>query len=125
MAQEKTGTGSVQGDILSFDLMIIVHDVIRKWRWILAAAILAGLLSYVWKDVSYRPEYTTNTTFVVTYQGSSSTVYQNLSTASGLTAVFSEVLNSSTRSLAAPSLRSCRNRRFPPNRPTAARRCLR
>ena len=95
MAQEKTENSRTYTGLFSFDPIIVVRDVLKRWHLVLAVAVLAGIVSYIWTDTKYQPEYASDTTFVVTYQGSSSTVYQNLSAASDLASVFSEVLNSS------------------------------
>ena len=79
----------------SFEPITILRDVLRRWYLIVAAAILAGMAAYVVSGVRYKPVYQTNTTFVVSARGSSTTVYQNLTAATNLASVFSEVLNSS------------------------------
>ena len=76
------------GGLLSFDLITVVRDVLRRWYLILAAALLAGMLSYVAADVSYTPNYTTRTTYVVSMNNSAATVYQNLSATTNLATVF-------------------------------------
>ena len=74
---------------------IILRDVLKRWYLIVVAALLAGMIAYTASDLMYHPIYSTTTTFVVSVQGSSTTVYQNLSATSNLATVFSEVLNSS------------------------------
>ena len=95
MAQEKfeEQTGEIQ--LLNIDPIVVLRDVAKRWYVILAAVILVSMGAYVVSDVTYRPDYTTTTTFVVSSRGSSATVYQNLSAATNLATVFSEVLNSS------------------------------
>ncbi len=84
-----------QPGLLSFDPAPVIRDVLRRWYLIVMAALFAGMAGYVASDLRYTPQYTTTTTFVVSVRGSSTTVYQNLSAATNLAAVFSEVLNSS------------------------------
>lgn len=73
----------------------VLQDVARKWKVILAAALIAAMGAFVCADIMYSPEYTTTTTFVVTAGGTNTTTYQNLTAANNLATVFSEVLNSS------------------------------
>lgn len=93
--QEKKENQVEQIRLFSFDPIIVVLDVLKRWYLVVAAALLVGMAAYVATDLLYTPAYTTNTTFVVSVQDSSSTVYQNLSATSNLAEVFSEVLNSS------------------------------
>lgn len=84
-----------ESSLLNFDLITVVLDVARRWYLIVAVALLAAMAAYIVSDMTYRPSYTTTTTFVATARGSSTTVYQNLSATTNLASVFSEVLNSS------------------------------
>lgn len=84
-----------QSQLLRVEPVTVVRDVLRRWYWIVTVALLAGMAAYVVSGVLYRPVYRTDTTFVVSAKGSSTTVYQNLSAATNLATVFSEVLNSS------------------------------
>lgn len=93
--QENRENRTEQIDLLSFDPVTIVRDVLKRWYLIVIAAVLAGMAAYVISDLRYVPAYTTTTTFVVSARGSSTSVYQNLSATTNLTTVFSEVLNSS------------------------------
>ena len=95
MAEEKMTEQDGQIELMSFDPIVVVLDVLRRWYLVAALALIAALAAYVVTEVSYRPQYTTETTFVVSTQESSSTVFQNLSATSSLASVFSEVLNSS------------------------------
>jgi len=85
-----TGAG-----ILPFDPIVLVQDVLRRWLLIVLAAVAVGVGSYIVKDSSYKPAYRTNTIFVVTTRGSSTTVYSNLSSTSSIAGLFKELLNSS------------------------------
>ena len=80
---------------MSFDPIILLLDVAKRWLLILLVAVMAGVGTYILKDATYAPVYKTTTTFVVTSQDSSSTVYSNLTSASTLATVFSDLLNSS------------------------------
>lgn len=93
--QEKTENRNEQLSLLSFSPLTVAQDVLKRWYLILIAALLIGMAAYVLSDLLYTPAYTTTTTFVVSAKGSSTTVYQNLSAATNLATVFSEVLNSS------------------------------
>lgn len=84
-----------EGGLLPFDPVILLQDVIKRWLIIVAAALVVGVGSYILTDMSYTPVYKTNTTFVVTTRGSSTTVYNNLSSTTSVAGVFTELLNSS------------------------------
>ncbi len=94
MHENKENQGE-QFELLPFDPIVIVLDVLKRWYLIVFAAVFMGIAAYVVTDQLYTPEYTTTTTFVVSAQGNSTTVYQNLSATTSLATVFSEVLNSS------------------------------
>ena len=81
--------------LLSFDPIVPLLDVLRRWYLIAAIALIAALAAYAGTEFLYQPQYTASTTFVVSMQGSSSSVYQNLTATTNLAATFSEVLNSS------------------------------
>lgn len=93
--QENKENQIEQSELLAFNPVILLRDVLRRWYLIVIAAVLAGVIAYVASDLLYKPTYSTTTTFVVSTQGSSTTVYQNLSATSNLATVFSEILNSS------------------------------
>ena len=95
MAEERTTQKDTKVELISYDPIVIVLDVLRRWYLIAAVALMAALAVYVATGVTYRAQYTTTTTFVVTLQESNSTVYQKLSSTTNLATVFSEVLNSS------------------------------
>ena len=76
-------------------LIAIIQDVLKQWHLILAVTLIAAMGTYVYTDLSYRPVYSTTTTFVASAGGTSTTTYQNLTAASNLASVFTEVLNSS------------------------------
>ncbi len=84
-----------EGGLLSFDPVVLLQDVIKRWLAIVAAALVVGVGAYVLTDATYMPSYQTTTTFVVTSRGSSTTVYSNLTSTSSVASVFTELLNSS------------------------------
>ena len=96
MGEERMETENSEGiELLSYDPFVVLLDVLKHWFIVLMVALLAGMGSFVATELRYTPQYTTHTTFVVSTQSSTSTVYQNLSAATNLASVFSEVLNSS------------------------------
>ena len=95
MAEEKMTEQEGQIELLSFDPVVAVLDVLRRWYLIAAVALIAALGVYTATELTYEPQYTTETTFVVSMQESSASVFQNLSATSNLASMFSEVLNSS------------------------------
>lgn len=85
-----TGAG-----LLPFDPIVLVRDVLKRWLIIVLAALMVGVGTYIVKDSSYVPVYKTNTVFVVTSRGSSTTVYNNLTSTSNVASLFTELMNSS------------------------------
>ena len=81
--------------LLSYDPIIVVRDVCKRWLQILVIAVLVGVAAYILTDISYKPVYTTNATLVVTTRSSANTVYSNLSSTTTLAKVYTELLNSS------------------------------
>ena len=81
--------------LLPFDPIVIIRDVLMRWLVIVLVALVVGVGAYIYTDASYKPDYRTNTIFVVTTRGSSTTVYNNLSSTSSLATLFTELLNSS------------------------------
>lgn len=81
--------------LLNFDPIVVVLDVVKRWLLIVVFVLGIGVGTYIYKDLTYKPVYQTNTTFVVSTRGSSSTVFGNLSSTTNLAAVFSDLLNSS------------------------------
>ncbi len=93
---EKKNEFNISGaGFLSFDPIVLLQDVGKRWLVILLVALVAGVGSYIHTDSSYVPSYRTNTIFVVTSRGSSTTVYSNLTSTSNLASLFTELLNSS------------------------------
>lgn len=91
---EKTNNYAEAG-LLPFDPIVLIQDVAKHWLVVVLAALVLGVGAYIKTDLEYTPEYQTTTTFVVTNRGSSSSVYNNLSSTSSLASVFTELLNSS------------------------------
>lgn len=81
--------------LLTFDPIVIVGDVVKRWLLVLTVALAVGVGAYILTDLTYQPSYSTQTTFVVSTRSSSNTVYDNLASTTQLASVFSELLNSS------------------------------
>ncbi len=86
---------TAESGFMSFDPVVILIDVAKRWLIILLAAIIAGVGGYIYTDAGYKPEYQSGATLVVTTRSSTSTVYSNLSSTTSLAGVFTELLNSS------------------------------
>ena len=82
-------------NVLLYDPLIVVRDVIKRWMIILLAALMMGIGAYIHADMSYVPQYSATTTYVVAARGTSSTVFSSLS---------------STTSMASARPRSVKNR---------------
>ncbi len=92
---DKTNEMHNTGGLLPFDPIVTVLDVLKRWLIILLAAVVVGVGAYIFKDATYTPSYRTSAVFVVTTQGSSTSVYNNLSSTSSIANLFTELLNSS------------------------------
>lgn len=99
-----TENNAAESGLLPFDPIVLIQDVWKRWLIVLLVAVLIGVGTYIITDLRYEPVYQTNTTFVVTTRGSSATVYTNLTSATKLAAVFTDLLNSSIM-----KKQSCRN----------------
>lgn len=84
----------LENGIFPFDPIVLLRDVAKRWMLILLVVVFVGTCAYVSADISYEPIYQTTITFVVTNRSSNSTVYSNLSSATSLAQVFTELLNS-------------------------------
>jgi len=80
---------------LKYDPVVIVQDILKCWKIILAAVFMIAAISYVMLDRSYEPLYRSEATLVVTTQDSTTTVFSNLKSTSELATVFTNLLNSS------------------------------
>ena len=92
---EKTNENLTVGGLLPFDPIVLIRDVAKRWLLILLVTLAVGVGAYILTDAAYEPQYRSNATFVVVSRGSGSTVFSNLSAAEDLTAVFTDLLNSS------------------------------
>lgn len=90
-----TDFSAAETGLLPFDPIILVREVIKHWMAVVLVAVIVGVGAYIFTDMRYEPVYQTNTTFVVTAKGSSTSVYANLSSTNSLASVFTELLNSS------------------------------
>ena len=96
MGMEKTNELHTTGaGLLPFDPIVLVRDVLKRWLIVLLAALMVGVSTYIVKESSYVPVYKTNTVFVVTTRGSSTTIYNNLTSTSNVASLFTELMNSS------------------------------
>ena len=76
------------------DLTSLFRDVIRQWWMVLIFALSVSFAADLWSYYTYKPLYTTKTTFIVTTKGMNANIYNNLETAKKLAGRFSEILNS-------------------------------
>lgn len=72
----------------------LIHDILVNWWVILIAAAAAAMLSSVVMNIRYVPQYTTSTTFVVSYRNSSAS-YSSLGTANTMATTFQKIVESS------------------------------
>lgn len=80
---------------IAIDIESIIRDVLRQWWVILLVAVAAAALTGAYMKMSYEPEYTATTTFVVGKSGfSSNTAADNLNSAQSMTDRFSQIANS-------------------------------
>lgn len=77
------------------DIVSIVRDLIRQSWAIALFAISIGLLASTFAKYQYKPSYTTSATFVVNTQGSNTSIYTNISSASDTAERLQTVLESS------------------------------
>ena len=62
---EKTKEFQISGpELMSYDPIVILRDVMRGWLLILVSVIVVGVGVYIVSDKSYTPEYKTSTTLV-------------------------------------------------------------
>lgn len=95
MDKSKEFTSETGGMHLTFDPVVVLLDLLRRITAVIVAAAVVGVGAYIYSDVSYVPQYRTNTTLVITTRDSSATVYSNLSATSSIAMVFEGLLNSS------------------------------
>ena len=95
MDKSKDFTSRSKGEVLAFDPVVILLDLLRRLTAVIVAAAVVFVGAYIYADVSYVPQYRTATTLVITTRDSSATVYSNLSATSNIAMVFEGLLNSS------------------------------
>ncbi len=93
--ETNTQVHTTESGLFPFDPIVVVRDVLKRWLLILLAAVTVGVGSYILTDRSYVPQYQSGATLVVSGRGSSASVYSNLTSASTLAEVLTELLNSS------------------------------
>ena len=86
---------TAEEELLPFDLIVVVQDVLKRGLLIALVAVLVGIGAYIQRDTSYKPVYQSTATFVVTTRSSNSNVYTDLTSTTNLAAVFSDLINSS------------------------------
>ena len=92
---EKHNPHPHQEDLLPFDPIVIVLDVLRQWFLILSVTIVVGIGAFIVSESSYEPTFHSSATLVVSTRDASRSVYNNIESAGNLAAVFTEVINSS------------------------------
>lgn len=75
------------------ELFTLVHDILKNIIFIILGGAAVAMLSYVFVNARYVPQYTTSTTFVVGSKESNNT-YANLSSANTMAITFQKVLES-------------------------------
>lgn len=93
--EQKQEVQAYQRTLMPFDPMVLLRDAAKKWVFVLVAALIFGMASYVYTDTGYVPWYRTETTLVLTTRDSASTVYNNLDSMTTRATIFTEILNSS------------------------------
>lgn len=92
--QEKKNSMAGQRE-KQLDIESIIRDVLRQWWVIILIAISAAALIGSYLKLTYQPEYSTTTTFVVGKSGfSSNTVADNLNSAKVMTERFTQISQS-------------------------------
>ena len=93
---ESSNTGAKTGgkSAPTFDFVSMARFVLKRWWVVALAAALSSMLAFVYITETYKPVYTSGATFVVSTSGTTASVYSNLSTASSLAGVLSQLLNS-------------------------------
>ena len=94
MAQNEN-TRTEERTLLKFDPIVLIRDVIKRWRLIVLVALVVGMGAYIYGTAVFKPTYQTNITYVTYTRSSSTTVYSNMSSAMTVASVFEELLNSS------------------------------
>ncbi|MGN1141459.1 MAG: polysaccharide biosynthesis tyrosine autokinase [Oliverpabstia sp.] len=80
---------------ITIDIESMIRDVLRQWWVIVLVAIAAAAITGSFLKITYKPQYTATTTFVVGKSGfSSNAVADNLNSAQSMTERFSQIANS-------------------------------
>lgn len=79
---------------LKIDIRTMTKDVLRHIWLIVIMAISVSLIVYMIIDFSYKPKYTSSTTFIVTAKGLNNNIYDNLLTAQDMTNRFKNIIDS-------------------------------
>lgn len=79
---------------LKIDWRSLFWDLVRSIPVVFLLSLLIAMGAYIYSKQTYAPTYTTTATFVVTVKGSVSTSSANMSKATQLSGVFSEVMDS-------------------------------
>ncbi|MDO4491740.1 MAG: polysaccharide biosynthesis tyrosine autokinase [Lachnospiraceae bacterium] len=74
------------------DLFSMIKDILRQWWVILLFSLSAALLTNVISTETFEPEYTVNTTFVVSSKGLNTSVYSNLTNTISMAEQFKRIL---------------------------------
>lgn len=75
------------------DLFSIIKDILKQWWVIVLFSLSAAMFTSVVKTETFNPQYTVNTTFVVTSKGLNSNVYNNLGDAMTMAEQFKQILD--------------------------------
>lgn len=92
--EEKKTTEFGQAALTQIHPMLMLREVANKFLAVILVAIIAVACTYVFKTYTYKPQYQTKTTFVVSVRNGSSSVYSNLNAAKDTATSFAQVLNS-------------------------------
>lgn len=84
-----------ENDLLPFDPIVIIRDVLSHWLVITTLAIIVGIGAFILKEGTYQPVYRSTATLVVSTRDASRSVYNNIDSAGNLATVFTEIINSS------------------------------
>lgn len=82
-------------DLLPFDPIVILRDVLSHWFIVLTVSIIVGIGAFILSEGTYQPMYRSTATLVVSSRDTSRSVYNNIDSAGNLAAVFTEIINSS------------------------------
>lgn len=99
MAEKKQPTSksakSTEFNLEDISIKSIIRDVLRRILLIVLAMIVMASAFYIYTCESYKPQYTSSTTFLVSTRDGSYDAYSNLNTTVQLNQVFKMILDSS------------------------------